>query len=82
MKDFVVYENCDRVRASKQLKAALVELRGGGAISDANLKILLDFFRNAEGVLDALGPHYHLAWSAVYNDLVMLEQFEMLRKRP
>lgn len=78
MKNF--FNQLDRLKADVALSTAHDKFIKGESIDDDELKILIEFYKNAEGILSFLGTHYHHAWIAVRQNLETLERFMEFRK--
>lgn len=80
MKNFAK-DQFGRLRANTDLETALATYHAGDAISDAELDILIDFYRNMEGLANAAGPAYSLFWKDAFQHLNVLEGFKEARRR-
>jgi len=72
--------NIDKEQEEK-LEAVLKKIGKGDGLTDEELELAIDFYKEAEWRLKLLGPHFHLAWREVYFRLTAFEEFKLNRQR-
>lgn len=61
-------------------KEILAKIKRGDGITDAELKIAIEWYRDLTDKLDMLHPQYYLAWKDAYYILLKLQDFDFSRK--